>query len=336
MKKLIAAVLALTLFLSLSFSAPAEGRLSTLMESLHSLLFSTINVTISGEAVFSLNGERFKTAEILYKQAGEDSHWQLDLKTPRRYRADQETGFTIIANGEKLYVMERYWPGTYTTGSDQPNSTVISQSTHADLLYSLFLSLADEMEALLPENALVFPETEEEGRVTEISLSEETTPAVVNTSLNLAADFLLRRFMGVNYDSVRNWGQGHAEDYTTVTQAVLYSTDFFVLGDTTVSFTEDAKGRITGVSGTITALLSSEEFSREVFPAGNRFPPGSLIESGLLLTALCSKSKSPSCHMNCRRGPGDYLSALGTCGCRFTTGSLVMIKPGSNPLDSAG
>ena len=115
MKKLIAAVLALTLFLSLSFSAPAEGRLSSLMESLHSLLFSTINVTISGEAVFSLDGERFKTAEILYKQAGEDSHWQLDLKTPRRYRADQETGFTIIANGEKLYVMERYWPGTYTT-----------------------------------------------------------------------------------------------------------------------------------------------------------------------------------------------------------------------------
>ena len=261
MKKLIAAVLALTLFLSLSFSAPAEGRLSSLMESLHSLLFSTINVTISGEAVFSLDGERFKTAEILYKQAGEDSHWQLDLKTPRRYRADQETGFTIIANGEKLYVMERYWPGTYTTGSDQPNSTVISQSTHADLLYSLFLSLADEMEALLPENALVFPETEEEGRVTEISLSEETTPAVVNTSLNLAADFLLRRFMGVNYDSVRNWGQGHAEDYTTVTQAVLYSTDSFVLGDTSVSFTEDEKGRITGVSGTVTALLSSEEYS---------------------------------------------------------------------------
>ena len=48
MKKLIAAVLALTLFLSFSCSALAEGRLSSLMESLHSLLFSTINVTISG------------------------------------------------------------------------------------------------------------------------------------------------------------------------------------------------------------------------------------------------------------------------------------------------
>ena len=95
-----------------------------------------------GGFLFVAEFERFKTAEILYKQAGEDSHWQLDLKTPRRYRADQETGYTVIANGEKLYVMERYWPGTYTTGSDQPNSTVISQSTRADLLYSLFLSVA--------------------------------------------------------------------------------------------------------------------------------------------------------------------------------------------------
>lgn len=262
MKKLIAAVLALTLFLSLAVSAPAEGKISSLMESLHSLLFSTINVTISGEAVFSLDGERFKTAEILYKQAGEDSHWQLDLKTPRRYRADQETGYTIIANGEKLYVMEHYHPGTYTTGSDQPNTTVISQSTRADLLYSLFLSVADEIEGLLPESALVFPDTEEAGLIAEITLTEETTPALINTSLNLAADFLLSRFMGVNYDSVRNWGQGHPEDYITVTQAILYSTDSFVLGDTSVTISEDAKGRITGISGTVTALLTSEEFSR--------------------------------------------------------------------------
>ena len=244
MKKLIAAVLALTLFLSLAVSAPAEGKISSLMESLHSLLFSTINVTISGEAVFSLDGERFKTAEILYKQAGEDSHWQLDLKTPRRYRADQETGYTIIANGEKLYVMEHYHPGTYTTGSDQPNTTVISQSTRADLLYSLFLSVADEIEGLLPESALVFPDTEEAGLIAEITLTEETTPALINTSLNLAADFLLSRFMGVNYDSVRNWGQGHPEDYITVTQAILYSTDSFVLGDTSVTISEDAKGKM--------------------------------------------------------------------------------------------
>ena len=162
MKKLIAAVLALTLFLSLAVSAPAEGKISSLMESLHSLLFSTINVTISGEAVFSLDGERFKTAEILYKQAGEDSHWQLDLKTPRRYRADQETGYTIIANGEKLYVMEHYHPGTYTTSSiagwtltNEPGTVAImtSEAEETDNLYGAPGSPSDGSQMLYLRNS---------------------------------------------------------------------------------------------------------------------------------------------------------------------------------------
>lgn len=260
MKKIISAILAVTLFLSFACSALAEGNLAPLLETVRSLLFSTENVTLSGEAVFSLDGERFKTAEILYRQAGEDSHWQLDLKTPRQYRRDKETGFTIIANGEKIFVMERYWPGTYSSGSDQPNSTLLRQSTRADLLFSMLQAVSDQAEALLPENAFTVRETED-GREILISMSRDTTPALVNTSLNLVADFLLRRFMGVNYDSIRNWGQGSPADYITVTQAVLYSTDSFVLGDTSVTVTEDSAGRITAVSGTVTALLSSEEFS---------------------------------------------------------------------------
>ena len=262
MKKFLSAVLALSLLLSLACPALAEGRLAPLIDSVQSLLFSTNNVTLSGEAVFSLNGERFKTAEILYKQAGEDSHWQLDLKTPRKYRKDQETGYTIIANGEKIWVMEKYYPGTYTTGSDQPSSTLLRPSTRSALLFSMFRSSADLMESLLPENAFSFPETDEPGNVIEIHLAEDTTPALVNASLNLAADFFLRRFMGVNYDSIRNPGQGHPEDYTTVTQAVLYSTDSFALGDTSVTVTEDPKGRISSVSGTVTVLLSSEDYDR--------------------------------------------------------------------------
>ena len=260
MRKILCAVLALSLLFSLSCSALAEGVLTPLVESAQTLLFDTINVTLSGKAVFSLDGERFKTAEILYKQSGEDSLWQLDLRTPRLYRGDQETGFTIIANGEKIYVMERYYPGTYTQGTDQPNSTLIRQSTRADLLFSMLLSVADHAETLLPEDAVTVSETAS-GREYRFSLSADTAPAVVNSSLNLLADFILRRFMGVNYDSVRGCGQGLLENYTTVTQGILYSTDSFVLGDTSVTVAEDAGGRVTSVSGTVTALLNSEEMS---------------------------------------------------------------------------
>ena len=260
MKKFFSAILALVLFFSLPCSSLADVTVAPLMESAKILLFGTENVTVRGKAVFSLDGERFKTAEILYKQAGEDSYWQLELLTPRLFRSDRETGFTIIANGEKIYVMERYYPGTYSVGSDQPNSTLIRQSTHADLLFSMLMSVADQMESLLPEDALSVAGTEK-GRNVRISLSKETTPAIVNTSLNLVADFLLKRFMNVNYDSVRSWGQGYPEDYVTVTQAVLWSTDYFVLGNTDVTLSEDSDGRFTAASGTVTALLCSDEMS---------------------------------------------------------------------------
>ena len=238
MKKLFTMFLTLILLLVFTCSAVADVVIAPLVESAQILLFDTENVTLTGHADFFLNGERFKTADILYKQAGENSHWQLDLKTPRKYRKDQETGYTVIANDEKIYVMEKYYPGTYTTGSDAPNNTLIRQSTRANLLFSMLLSVADRIEALLPEDAVSVTRTDTYSEFC-FTLSKDTTPAVMNTALNLTADFFLRRFMNVNYDSIGNWGQGLLEDYITVTEGILYSTDSFVLGDTSVTVTEN-------------------------------------------------------------------------------------------------
>ena len=223
MKKLFTMFLTLILLLVFTCSAVADVVIAPLVESAQILLFDTENVTLTGHADFFLNGERFKTADILYKQAGENSHWQLDLKTPRKYRKDQETGYTVIANDEKIYVMEKYYPGTYTTGSDAPNNTLIRQSTRANLLFSMLLSVADRIEALLPEDAVSVTRTDTYSEFC-FTLSKDTTPAVMNTALNLTADFFLRRFMNVNYDSIGNWGQGLLEDYITVTEGILYST----------------------------------------------------------------------------------------------------------------
>ena len=117
------------------------------------------------------------------------------------------------------------------------------------------------METLLPAGSLTEKETGE-GRELQIALSEDTVPDIVNTSLNLVADFILRRFMGVNYDNIRKWGQGSFDNYPTVTQAILYSTDHFVLGDTRITVRSDADGCLTGVSGSVTALLCSEELNK--------------------------------------------------------------------------
>ena len=65
MKRLFAMFLTLILLLAFACSALADGIIAPLVESAQILLFDTENVTLSGHADFSLNGERFKTADIL-------------------------------------------------------------------------------------------------------------------------------------------------------------------------------------------------------------------------------------------------------------------------------
>ncbi len=254
MKRITAVFLAL-LLLTLTCSALAENHAAALISASQELLFATDNVTLSGSAVFTLDGERFKTAGILYKQDGTNSHWQLDLHTPRPYRPDRETGFTVIANDERIFAMERFHPGVYRAGSDQPSNTIIRRSTRSDMLVAMLMSLSGELETLLlPANAVMVSEMPE-GKTYQIALTKENTPPVLNSAMNLTADFLLRRFMNVNYDTLNENTKGQFENYQTVTQGILYSTDSFVLGDTSVTVSLDEKGRLVSASGIVTAIL---------------------------------------------------------------------------------
>ena len=89
---------AFLLILSLCFSAHAESSLVPFIDAAEKLAFETDNVTITGKAEFLLDGKRFKTAEITYVQDGYNSFWQEKLRTPRAWRTDLESGFTVIQN----------------------------------------------------------------------------------------------------------------------------------------------------------------------------------------------------------------------------------------------
>ena len=65
MKKLFTMFLTLILLLVFTCSAVADMVIAPLVESAQILLFDTENVTLTGHADFFLNGERFKTADIL-------------------------------------------------------------------------------------------------------------------------------------------------------------------------------------------------------------------------------------------------------------------------------
>ena len=78
MKKMIALTLTLVM---LVFTVPAlaETPMRLMYDSLSGLFFDTSNVTLSGHAEFSLDGERFKTADARYVQDGNHSLWQWKL-----------------------------------------------------------------------------------------------------------------------------------------------------------------------------------------------------------------------------------------------------------------
>ena len=250
-------VLVLSVLAVSSLSAGPDGQLQRLFESGKTLFFDTSNVTVAGHAEFTLDGERFKTADILYKQDDTFSHWQLDLLTPRPGREDRETGYTIIANGDRIYIMEKYNPGRYATASDEPCSTLVRQSAGSDLLVSMAYALAGPIEALLPEDAVVSSESDE-GTQVQITLQESSVPSLLNPLMNLAAQFVLRRFMGVEADHIADWGVGPFNHYLTVTEGIIYTTSSYNLSDTAVTVSLDQNGRLTAVRGTADVILESK------------------------------------------------------------------------------
>lgn len=259
MKKTLCVLLSLVLVLAAACAAAvAESTLADLVSAARTLLFETSNVTISGQAVFYYEGERFKTADILYMQDGENSHWQLDLLTPRPYRADRETGYTIIANGTEIYTMERYRPGTYTLGYDQECSTLVRRSTRAEALASMAVASAGIIESLLPAGS-VTTQPAEGGTDVRISLAAGAAPDLLNSGLNLVTDFALRRFMGVDYDYLQTGSYSRFDNYETVTAAILNTTSSFTLGDTDVAVRVDGQGRFVSATGTVNVLLDSPE-----------------------------------------------------------------------------
>ena len=246
-------------FLFVSSLAQTAGISRQLADSGIVLLFETNNVTLSGAANFYLNGERFKSAEVTYKQAGTDSFWDLQLKTPREYRTDRETGFIIIANDENVYVMERYHPGIYSDGSVYPCETLIRRSTRSDILVAAARAVADQLEVLLPTGTFTVTDFPSGDQVISVKLAEGSVPALLNPFLNLAADFALRRYMGIEYDTQDETSRAYyADNAETITQRIVRTTTSFELGKADFSVTLDEKGRFSNAEGTAVFLLFAD------------------------------------------------------------------------------
>ena len=245
-------VIAALLILTLCLTAAAESSLTPFIDAAERLAFDTHNVTITGKADFLLDGERFKTAEITYVQDGENSFWQEKLLTPRPWKPDLESGFTVIQNGWDIYVMEALKPGQFREGSDGKQNTLLRRSAVADLLLTLARAAADQLEPLFGSAVTV---TEQAGgaRNLRFELKDGDAPAVLNILANLGLRFAGKRLLGIDAEA---WDAFSVTGWTKI-QTILYATKDVRLKDCSVLVSMDEQGRLTGLSGECSALLVS-------------------------------------------------------------------------------
>ena len=258
-------IAALCLCAALTAFALTGGALTELWDSGCDFLFRTDNVTVTGKAVFSLDGERFKTAELNYIQDGYSSYYGLKLLTPKE-DGEQETGWIIISDEDGYCsVMEAYTPGVYRWATTAPQNTLLRRTVRLDALTELGGLLVGQVEPLLPEGTVTV--TEAEGTKTiHIALAEGQIPDAALSALNLAAGYLSSRWFDYGYDRNTPSDAGMTfEQYVTPTEALMGGTVRWVLRGADMDFTLDAQGFLTAVRGTVKAAsVYWDESVREV------------------------------------------------------------------------
>ncbi len=254
MKRIAILLAALVLALILTVNALAESAVTRVYDAAWQLLFNSSNVTMEGHAEFSLDGAWFKTADGTYVQDGERSLWKLALNTPRSNGTERAGGYTVIADGENVYVMEVFDPGIYRTGLTAASNTILRRSAQLSLVTDLLRLLAGQADALLGDALSVT----ESGEGTEMHVQlDGNTPEPVNAALNLAAQFAAERYFGMDFDHLTANNPLPMASFITPTEGILYCTEHFALRQADVTVKLDAAGRLSGISGSASVTLET-------------------------------------------------------------------------------
>lgn len=258
-KRILALFLTVMTLCAVLTGACAESEIENALEwsadSLLTLLLYKDNVTLEGHAEFALDGEHFKTADMLYIQDEYNSSWDWNLLTPRADGTEREGGWTIVANDDLVYVIEAYTPGVYRTGTTAASRSILRDSVQLDVMTGLLRALAEWGDMALDEGAVTADW--DNGMTVRLKLGQDA-PALVDLGLNLAAQYLAKRMFGLDYDQIGSVDSQPMSSYITVTQGILGSTRSFNLLEADVTLRSGVDGTFEEASGTASLLLNTE------------------------------------------------------------------------------
>ena len=259
MKKLLCLMLSLLLL----FSAAAadednwvESSPALYVCAVEDLLFSIHNVTLTGEAHFSLDGEWFKTANGVYRQDGENSYWDYRLTAPGVDGGVRENGYTVVANPDQFYVMESWpHPGTYRNGSDFAQDTVLRKTGQAQTMILALRELANNAYSILDEGALTTSADENRNEALHIRL-DGNTPATINLALTLFWQYAARRFLEVDTEQVDESLLGESQgNYNTISKYLLAATRYLTVQKADITVKMNNLGYLDQIAGSASVQL---------------------------------------------------------------------------------
>ncbi len=261
MKKILCLVLALALLLCSAAFADEDNWVESspiLFEgALEDLLFNTRNVTVTGEASFSLDGEWFKTARAVYRQAGENSYWDYRLTAPDADGGERANGYTVVANREYYYVMESDpYPATYRSGSDTARDTLLRETVQTRTMITVLRALANEAYTLLGSDAITVSGAKDQPETLHIQVGENV-PDHVNLALSMFWQYAARRFFEVDTDQVDASERIFIHDFRTLSKGLLATTRYLSVKNADLTVVMDASGLLQQISGSASVLLNT-------------------------------------------------------------------------------
>lgn len=211
-----------------------------------SLLTGLDNMTVQGQADFSLDGVHFKHAEGLYAQQGYNSYQRIQLQTPRSDGSILENGYSVLDLSGGGFYVERYPRHIIISQiTNAPKDRVLRNTVSSQAVLSLGRQIAEVMDRQLQVDAL---EADHHLQLN-FQWSEEDIPPILNGALNLFWQEAVRRYFEISFDDMPLEGYASISDFSTVTQGILFCTRDLSILSLQVSGSLDQEGRLVSLEG---------------------------------------------------------------------------------------
>ena len=189
MKRTYKRILVMTAAALMAVSALAEGPLLAVYNAGSALLLKTDNVTLTGKATFTYDGQCFKTLQGRYIQDGDKSVMDVELTTPLDLGGSRTGGYRVIADGDRVFGSD---PEAFGPQRKPAATQVLSNKIMSQLVSDLGGMAVRLAEGKLGEHITV----SQMGKSTayRLELTADQTPALFDKGLSLVAQTMIDEY----------------------------------------------------------------------------------------------------------------------------------------------